>query len=89
LKTAVEVFQDVISYESRNGKEFKSEIRIRKYMRDLAKTIVLRKQIISTSIDSEYFYTNILIPIWVLHELIYYQKRALVINISTKEFANI
>jgi hypothetical protein len=40
LKTAVEVFQDVISYESRNGKEFKSEIRIRKYMRDLAKTII-------------------------------------------------
>jgi hypothetical protein len=58
LKTAVEVFQDVISYESRNGKEFKSEIRIRKYMRDLAKTIVLRKQIISTSIDSEYLYKH-------------------------------
>jgi hypothetical protein len=30
LKTAVEVFQDNISYESRNGKEFKSEIRVRK-----------------------------------------------------------
>ena len=44
LKTAVEVFQDVISYESRNGTEFKSEIRIRKNMRELAKTIVLRKQ---------------------------------------------
>ena len=58
LKTAVEVFQDNISYESRNGKEFKSEIRIRKYMRDLAKTIVLRKQIISTSIDSEYLYKH-------------------------------
>jgi hypothetical protein len=58
LKTAVEVFQCVISYESRNGKEFKSEIRIRKYMRDLAKTIVLRKQIISTSIDSEYLYKH-------------------------------
>ena len=58
MKTAVEVFQCVISYESRNGKEFKSEIRIRKYMRDLAKTIVLRKQIISTSIDSEYLYKH-------------------------------
>jgi hypothetical protein len=58
LKTAVEVFQDVISYESRNGKEFKSEIRVRKYMRDFAKTIVLRKQLISTSIDSEYLYKH-------------------------------
>jgi hypothetical protein len=29
LKTAVEVFQDVISYESNNGKEFKSEVRVR------------------------------------------------------------
>ena len=52
------MFQDVISYESRNGKEFKSEIRVQKYMRDLAKTIVLRKQIISTNIDSEYLYKH-------------------------------
>jgi hypothetical protein len=58
LKTAVEVFQDVISYESRNGKEFKSEIRIRKYMRNFAKTIVIRKQLISTSKDSEYLYKH-------------------------------
>ena len=58
LKTAVEVFQDNISYESRNGKEFKSEIRVRKYMRDFAKTIVLRNQLISTSIDSEYLYKH-------------------------------
>jgi hypothetical protein len=52
------VVQDVISYNSRNGKEFKSEIRIRRYMRDLTKTIVLRKQIISTSIHSEYLYKH-------------------------------
>ena len=30
LKTAVEVFQDVVSYESNHGKEFKTEVRVRK-----------------------------------------------------------
>ena len=33
LKTAAEVFQEVVSYESNHGKEFKSEVRVRKYMR--------------------------------------------------------
>ena len=33
LRTVVEVFQDVVSYESNRGKEFKTEIRVRKYMR--------------------------------------------------------
>jgi hypothetical protein len=46
LKTAVEVFQDVISYESNNGKEFKSEVRVRKYMHEQAKTINRTKQLI-------------------------------------------
>ena len=47
LRTAVEVFQDVVSYESNHGKEFKTEIRVRKYMRVQAKTIIRRKQLLS------------------------------------------
>jgi hypothetical protein len=38
--------------------EKSSLIRVRKYMRDLAKTIVIRNQLISTSIDSEYLYKH-------------------------------
>ena len=44
LKTAVEVFQDVVSYESNHAKEFKTEIRVRKYMRVQAKSIILKSK---------------------------------------------
>ena len=47
LKTAVEIFQDVVSYESNHGREFKSEVRVRKYMREQAKTIVRKNQLIA------------------------------------------
>ncbi len=43
LKTAIVVFQDVVSYGSNNGKEFKSEGSVRKYMREQAKTIFRKK----------------------------------------------
>jgi hypothetical protein len=58
LKTAVEVFQDVISYESNNGKEFKSEVRVRKYMREQAKTIIRKKQLIATNNENEFLYKH-------------------------------
>ena len=58
LTTAIEVFKDAISYESRNGKDFKVEIRVRKYMRDQAKTIIVRKQLIATNSESEYLYKH-------------------------------
>ncbi len=58
LKTALEVFQDVVTYESNKSKEFRSEVRVRKYMRDLAKTIILRKQLIATANDSEFLYRH-------------------------------
>ena len=58
LKTAVEVFQDVVSYESNNGKEFKSEVRVRKYMREQAKTIIRKNQLIATNTENEYLYKH-------------------------------
>ena len=58
LRTAVEVFQDVVSYESNHGKEFKTEIRVRKYMRVQAKTIIRRKQLIATDSENEYLYRH-------------------------------
>jgi hypothetical protein len=58
LTSSVEVFKDVISYESRNDRYLKSEIRVRKYMRDQAKTIILRKQLIATTNESEYIYKH-------------------------------
>jgi hypothetical protein len=58
LKTAVEVFQDVVSYESNHGKEFKTEVRVRKYMRIQAKTIVLKNQLIATNTENEFLYKH-------------------------------
>ena len=58
LKTAVEVFQDVVSYESNHAKEFKTEIRVRKYMRVQAKTIIRKKQLIPTESENEYLYKH-------------------------------
>ena len=58
LKTAVEVFQDVVNYESNHGKEFKSEVRVRKYMRIQAKTIILKKQLIATNTENEFLYKH-------------------------------
>ncbi len=56
LKTAVEVLQDVVSYESNHGREFKSksEVRVRKNMREQAKTIVRKNQLIATNSENEY-----------------------------------
>ena len=51
-------FQDVVSYESNHGKEFKTEIRVRKYMRVQAKTIIRRKQLIATDSENEYLYRH-------------------------------
>ena len=33
MKSAAEVLQDVVSYESKQGKEFKNDVRLRKFMR--------------------------------------------------------
>jgi hypothetical protein len=54
MKTALEVFHNVISYESNHAKDFKTEIRVRKYMRVQAKSIVLNKQLIATNLDYEF-----------------------------------
>jgi hypothetical protein len=58
MKTAVEVFQDVICYESNHAKDFKTEIRVRKYMRVQAKSIVHNKQLIATNLDYEFLYKH-------------------------------
>ena len=58
LKTAVEVFQDVVRDESIHAKEFKAEIRVRKYMRVQAKTIIRKKQLIPTESENEYLYKH-------------------------------
>ena len=58
LKTAIEVFQEVVSYESKQSKEFRTEVRVRKYMRVQAKTIVLNKQLIATNLDDEFLYKH-------------------------------
>ena len=57
MKTAV-VFQDVICYESNHAKDFKTEIRVRKYMRVQAKSIVHNKQLIATNLDYEFLYKH-------------------------------
>jgi hypothetical protein len=43
-----EVFQDVICYESNHAKDFKTEIRVRKYMRVQAKSIIVHNKQFST-----------------------------------------
>jgi hypothetical protein len=58
MKSAVEVFQDVVSYESKQGKEFKNDVRVRKFMRTQAKTIVLKKQLIPTQSENEFLYKH-------------------------------
>ena len=49
LKSSVEVFQDVISYESTNQKEFKINPTVKKYMRVQAKTILTNNKLIPTN----------------------------------------
>ena len=49
LKSTIQVFKDVVSYESLNGKDFKTEVQVKKYMRVQAKTIIKNNQLISTS----------------------------------------
>ena len=87
--TAVEAFKDVISYESRNGKDFKMEIRVRKYMRDQAKTIIIRKQLIATNSESEYLYKHFVSSLGFARINISTLNLVLVLNISTKESVNI
>ena len=53
LRTALEVFQDVKSYESNHGKDFKNEI-----MRVQAKSIIHNKQLIATNSENEYLYRH-------------------------------
>jgi hypothetical protein len=58
MKSAVEVFQDIVSYESRQAKEFKNDFRVQNYMRVQAKAIVLKKQLIATLNDFEFLYKH-------------------------------
>jgi hypothetical protein len=58
LKTAIQVFQEVVSYESTHCKEFRTEVRVRKYMRVQAKSTVLKKQLIATNSESEFLYRH-------------------------------
>jgi len=58
MKSAVEVFQDVVSYESKQGKAFKNDVRVQKFMRTQAKTIELRKQLIPTQSEYEFLYKH-------------------------------
>ena len=58
LQLALEVSQDVIGYESNHGKEFKNEIRVRKYMRVQAKAILHKKQLIPTGAEDEFLYKH-------------------------------
>ena len=58
MKSAVEVFQDVVSYEFKQGKEFKNVVRLRKFMRVQAETIVLKKQLITTQSEYEFLYKH-------------------------------
>ena len=44
--------KDVVSYESNHGKEFKTEVRVRKYMCGQAKTTVRKKQLITTNSEN-------------------------------------
>ena len=46
LRSSVELFKDVISYESVNAKEFKLEPSIKKYMRVQAKKILTNNKLI-------------------------------------------
>jgi hypothetical protein len=58
LKTAIEVFQEVVSYESKHGKDFRTEVLVRKYMIVQAKSIVHKKQLIATHSESEFLYQH-------------------------------
>ena len=49
VKNTIEVFKDVVSYESLHGKDFMTEVQLKKYMRVQAKTIIKKNQLISTS----------------------------------------
>ena len=40
------------------GKEFKSEVGVRKYMREQDKKIIIKKQIIATNSEIEYLYKH-------------------------------
>jgi len=51
-------FSKSVENESNHAKEFKTEIRVRKYMRVQAKTIIRKKQLIPTESENEYLYKH-------------------------------
>ncbi len=62
FKSSVEVFQDVISYESTNQKEFKINPTVKKYMRFQAKSILTNNKLIPTNND-QFFFTLIILKV--------------------------
>ena len=58
LKSSVEVFQGVISYESTNQKEFKINPTVKKYMRVQAKSILTNNKLIPTANDQIFLYAH-------------------------------
>ena len=51
LRSSIEVFEEVVSYESQYLKEFKKESVVKKYMREQAKSILKNNQLISTELE--------------------------------------
>ena len=59
LKSSVELFKDVVYYESVNSKVFKTEPEVRKYTRVQAKSILTNKQLIQTESSGQFLYKNL------------------------------
>jgi hypothetical protein len=58
LKSSLEVFSEVVSYESLNGKEFKTEAHVKRYMRVQARSILTNNKLIPTSSGNEFLYKH-------------------------------
>ena len=58
LKSSMETFEDVISYESNHQKSFKHEFVVRKYMREQGRSILKNNLLIATIEEHKYKYKH-------------------------------